>query len=95
MLSRKTNRGFGIIEFTDSKNISCSIQKSSSAMEEAIWFGTDDDELVIFEDEDMGKYITTKLPKTFMVNNRMHLTQEQVKELLPILKRFADTGDID
>lgn len=26
-------------------------------------------------------------------NTRMHLTREQVKELLPHLQRFAETGD--
>ncbi len=26
------------------------------------------------------------------VNERMHLTQEQVKKLLPLLERFAETG---
>lgn len=26
-------------------------------------------------------------------NNRMHLNQEQVKELLPYLQRFVDTGN--
>jgi hypothetical protein len=28
------------------------------------------------------------------VNARMHLTQEQVRDLLPYLQTFADTGDI-
>lgn len=29
-----------------------------------------------------------------VTEERMHLTQEQVKELLPILQKFADTGEI-
>lgn len=28
------------------------------------------------------------------VNARMHLTQEQVKDLLPYLKKFADRGEL-
>lgn len=28
-------------------------------------------------------------------NNRMHLTQDQVKELLPILQHFVDTGELN
>jgi hypothetical protein len=28
------------------------------------------------------------------INARMHLTQEQVKELLPYLLRFTDTGNL-
>ncbi len=28
------------------------------------------------------------------VNARMHLTQDQVKELLPLLQKFAETGEV-
>jgi hypothetical protein len=28
------------------------------------------------------------------VNARMHLTQKQVKDLLPYLQKFADTGEL-
>lgn len=27
-------------------------------------------------------------------NTRMHLTQEQVRDLLPLLQHFADTGEL-
>ena len=67
----------------------------SLATNDAIWFGTDDTELIVFEDDNKGKYIKTKLPKNFMVNNRMHLNREQVKELLPILETFVKTGNIE
>jgi len=94
MKKEKTERGFGIIEFKDRYGNKCSLQKSSLATEDAIWFGINDTDLTIFEDEKMGKYIVTKMPKTFSVNTRMHLTQEQVKELLPYLQKFVDTGEI-
>lgn len=29
-----------------------------------------------------------------MLSTRMHLNQEQVKQLLPILQHFADTGEL-
>jgi len=29
-----------------------------------------------------------------IVNGRMHLTQEQVRDLLPYLQKFADTGEL-
>jgi len=64
-----TQRGFAKIDFTDSYDEKCSIQKSSSATKNAIWFGQDG-------------------------AKRMHLTQEQVEELLPILTNFAKTGEI-
>jgi len=39
-----TNRGFTLIEFKDRNDIECSLQKSSSAMEESIWLGCNDPE---------------------------------------------------
>ena len=41
IIKNKTNRGFGLIEFTDDKGEKCSIQKSSLALKQAIWFGCD------------------------------------------------------
>jgi hypothetical protein len=29
-----------------------------------------------------------------MVDSRMHLSREQVAELLPILQKFVDTGEL-
>ena len=90
----KTERGFSINEFTDSYGESCSIQKSSAAMEDLIWLGIDNPKLTIFEDENMGKYLITDMPKTFSVSTRMHLNQEQVKYLLPMLQKFVETGEL-
>lgn len=91
---KETERGFSYSEFSDSYGAKCSIQKSSSAMDDYIWFGIDKPEITIFENENMGKYIKTAMPKTFMVNARMHLNREQVKELLPILEHFVNTGEL-
>lgn len=90
----KTQRGFSIHEFTDGYGESCSLQKSSSAMEDMIWLGVDKPQLTVFENESMGKYLVTDMPKNFSVSSRMHLTQEQVKELLPMLQNFAETGEL-
>lgn len=70
----KTTRGFTYFSFNDRYDVPCSIQKSSLATEDAIWFGISDFKNQIFE--------------------RMHLTQEQIKDLLPILQKFAETGDL-
>jgi|APSaa5957512576_1039674.scaffolds.fasta_scaffold29143_5 hypothetical protein len=94
MESRKTQRGFDISEFTDSYGEQCSLQKSSSAMEDMIWLGIDKPNLTVFENESMGKYINTPMPKTWMVSSRMHLTREMVAELLPSLQKFVDTGEL-
>jgi hypothetical protein len=95
MEMKTTQRGFTVGHFIDRFGNKCSLQKSSLATEDAIWFGIDDPKLTIFENEGMGKYIITDMPKTFSVDSRMHLTREQVAELLPILQRFVETGEID
>jgi len=72
-----TQRGFARMEFRDIYDTECSLQKSSLADRDAIWLGCDK---VLFH---LGEYH----------NQRMHLDQQAVKELLPYLKRFARTGD--
>lgn len=64
----KTQRGFTLIKFEDLYSQKCSLQKSSLATEDAIWFGVHD--------------------------QRMHLSREQVKELLPFLIQFTEIGDL-
>lgn len=90
----RNQRGFEYGKFKDSYNNECSIQKSSSAMDDFIWLGIDKPKLTVFEDENMGKYIKTILPKNWIVDSRMHLSREQVAKLLPILQKFVDTGEL-
>jgi hypothetical protein len=90
----KNQRGFENGKFVDSYNNQCSIQKSSSAMDDFIWLGIDNPKLTVFKDESMGQYLETTLPKTWMVDSRMHLSREQVAELLPILQKFVETGEL-
>ncbi len=63
-------------------------------MDDNIWLGIDKPKLTVFEDENMGKYIETVIPKTWMVDSRMHLSRKQVAELLPILQKFVETGEL-
>lgn len=86
-----TDRGFAYGTFTDKYNNKCSIQESSAAMEPCIWLGIDNPELTVFE-AGMGNYIKTPMPSNFSVPSRMHLTQEQAKELIPLLQKFVETG---
>lgn len=74
----KTQRGFAHIAFKDRYGELCSIQKSSLATEDAIWFG---------QDEPTRHH-------TGSMHCRMHLTQDDVKWLLPILRHFAETGEL-
>lgn len=71
-----TERGFAVYEFTDRYGQGCSLQKSSLASEDAIWFG-----------------VVTNMEGE-RVNDRMHLTQDHVAELLSALKLFAATGEL-
>lgn len=79
LVKSETKRGFQLIEFKDLYGRECSIQESSLVPVPAIWIGVD-----ISDPPDMKKE----------VNSRMHLNQNQVKGLLPILQKFADTGEI-
>ncbi len=99
-----TDRGFPLIEFKDFYNQKCKIQISSIFLEErAIWFGknfetpqilaSDAYKFAIETDKDTG-WVDFPLPKEVSVSTHMHLTQSQVKELLPILIKFAETGKL-
>lgn len=90
-INKPTNRGFERIEFRDHYGVDCSIQASSLATEECIWFGCSKLELKGFRpgsgwldiDADSLGF------KYLQGNTRMHLTREQVQNLLPILEDFA------
>jgi len=94
MKTKKTNRGFSYKNFTDRNGLQCSIQQSTLATEEAIWFGIDRPTLTIFKDESFGQYDKVEMPKTYMVDSHMHLTRKQLKKLLPTLIKFVETGEL-
>jgi hypothetical protein len=102
MKSKKTERGFGVITFKDRYEAECSLQDSSLATEPAIWLGVDDPKPVIMASEaakfgvateETTGWVTYPVPAEVNLTTRMHLTQKQVKALLPFLKHFAKTGD--
>lgn len=99
----KTNRGFELGKFVDRRGSNCSIQKSSVATENCIWLGVDDanPQIMAFDAIRLGipanqnsGWIKYEIPKEVLLSTRMHLSQEQVRDLIPILQRFVDTGDI-
>lgn len=95
--TKQTDRGFEQLTFTDAYDAPCSIQKSSLADEDAIWFGlTDADPKIMAKDTVEGGvgWVPYDIPDNVMLSTRMHLSQEQVKQLLPILQHFADTGEL-
>lgn len=87
-----THRGFSYIEFKDRYGVECNIQKSSLATEDAIWFGCAEANPKVCI---AGKgWVPFEVPSDVSFDTRMHLTQEQVKELLPILQEFVKTGEL-
>lgn len=100
MKTRRTERGFNIANFTDRYGVSCSIQESSLATEACIWLGCDDANPQMFVPN--GKPTAWRplpLPELppggdFSFNTRMHLSQDQVAELIPLLQHFVDTGEL-
>lgn len=99
----KTNRGFAYASFEDRYGAKCSIQKSSLATEDAIWFGIDDADPVIMCSDarrlglpggGQNGWQTYNIPPEVSLNTRMHLTQDQVRALIPVLAHFAETGEL-
>lgn len=95
-----TNRGFKIGNFTDANGVDCSLQESSIAADEShIWLGCSELGLKRFEpgkgwsdveieDDPLGSGVT------HTANLRMHLSQSIVRNLLPALQHFAETGEL-
>ena len=96
-----TARGFSRGEFTDSNGQKCSIQISSAIEDEALlWLGCDKIELTVgmpwrvISDEEIERTFGAHAGHV-LANTRLHLSQSQVRELLPLLQKFAETGDIE
>jgi hypothetical protein len=92
---RVTERGFPLVEFQDLYGKCCSIQKSSLATEDAIWFGISDPEpmsMIPVGQPGAHPWAPYPLPDHVSIATRMHLSKEQVQQLLPILQTFAKTG---
>jgi hypothetical protein len=91
-----TSRGFGLWTFKDKYGAECSLQDSSLANESAIWFGIDNADPKIMASKTAAGgvgWVPYEIPDDVHLTTRMHLTQEQVKALLPILQYFAETGE--
>lgn len=95
---KTTERGFDYTEFNDANGTPCNIQISSAVRDEyLIWFGAEDIGLKHFKAGQGWKDVelTNTTEEHYVANNRMHLTQSQVRDLLPVLQRFADTGELE
>lgn len=102
MKIEKTGRGFPIIKFDDFYNHRCSLQLSSIVEPECIWLGVNNADPRILAsqaashgmhtEESVG-WVPYPVPDAVSMSTRMHLTREQVAELIPHLQRFVDSGD--
>lgn len=102
--STKTARGFRLDEFEDRYGEKCSLQESSLASEAAIWFGTEGGVQrmrpngggweVFSAEEFAQEFGYPGLEHHVLVRSRMHLTQDMVRDLLPALQHFAETGHL-
>ena len=87
---KKTSRGLVRGSFQDFNGEKCSIQESSLATEAAIWLGTDDADPKVLTSE--RGWVSVGVPEGTQFTTRMHLSQDQVAEMLPTLQYFAETG---
>jgi hypothetical protein len=83
---KTTSRGFRLGTFKDRYGEISEIQESSLADEAAIWLGCRG------RVEVGPPWEEYKLPDNAVMHSRMHLTQDMVRELLPLLQYFVDTG---
>lgn len=97
METKKTDRGFSYLEFTDEYGKMFNIQKSSLATKDCIWLGIDEPEVKIMTRDFLGKgvgWMDYPLHEKAHIFSRLHLSREQVRDLLPILQHFVDTGEV-
>lgn len=59
MIQSKTERGFSVIIFSDRYEAECSIQKSSLATEDAIWFGVNNPNPIIMASDAAANGVNT------------------------------------
>lgn len=104
MLTYKpTGRDFPKYDFSDHYGNGCSLQTSSLVEPECIWLGIDNANPMIMAREaaahgvhtrEMTGWVRFPVPESVLMTTRMHLTREQVAELIPVLQHFVDTGDL-
>jgi len=92
-----------LVAFTDTNGKACTLQKSSDTLSDKIWLGTDKASLKLLnkvafkhglESEASTGWMDYPIPEDVVVESRMHLTRETVKELLPYLINFVETGEL-
>ncbi len=78
MKTKKTSRGFELVEFKDINGDDCSLQQSSSMSVNAIWLGCEHETIHPVTGERCGA--------------RMHLDRKLVKKLIIRLNNWLEFG---
>lgn len=97
------NGMFPHARFKDQKNNDCTIMISTLADDRCIWLGIVEvnpkiraihaEKNGIITEQKVG-WVDFPIPDEVLLSSKMHLNMEQVKELLPLLQKFAETGEI-
>lgn len=99
MKQKTTQRGFSYYDFRDANGAYCSLQESSAVRFEdedggipdtLIWLGIDRERDGFVP----GKEVSNYEGNMVKLGARMHLTQSQVRELLPLLSYFVEHGEL-
>lgn len=99
MQTKTTDRGFTCALFKDANGVPCSLQESSAARDEGlVWFGANEIGVKRFDPGKGWSDVPLENDRPdgvlHVANNRMHLTQSQVRNLLPALQYFAEHGTL-
>lgn len=87
-----TCRGFVKVVFDDRYDVACSVQESSLATEGAIWLGVESSNpRYLVPGVEWRPYVYPDGVEVH-TDTRMHLTQAQVKSLMPVLQHFVKTS---
>ena len=105
----KTHRGFELVTFRDCYGVECSLQQSSLAELEqpgasAVWLGVDEPNPQVLASQAASVGVSTgqatgwvpyPISEAVSITTRMHLTRDQVAELIPLLEQWLKTGSFD
>lgn len=94
-VEEKTNRGFALVEFKDANGAECSLQTSSALNSHDqpwtyhLWIGCDGPNPKVMK---YGEgWVPYELPEEVLCTTRMHLTRDQVSELVESLQAWLDS----
>ena len=92
-----TQRGFELIEFDDLYGVKCSLQQSSLATEDALWFGPTDAEPKIMASktsEGGTGWVPYQISDDVMLSTRAHLSRPMAEQLVAHIQIWLQSGSL-